>query len=235
MQNTRKKLPVVITVPHAGVGVPPEVEGLVTLTARDIKMDGDDGAAEVFDLEDEVEALLTTKIARCFVDLDRPEDERGEDGAVKKVTCYGTPIYREPLPESVIETLLARYYRPFHDALTRIAASGRVKLGVDCHTMAEWGPPIGPDPRLERPPICLGNDGTCPDHLFTTLRECLEHAFSEFYVAHNLPYTGEHIACRHAEQIPWVQLEISRVPFLSNAEKRERVLQALTDWAIDVA
>jgi hypothetical protein len=32
-----------------------------------------------------------------------------------------------------------------------------------------------------------------------------------------------------------VQLEICRVPFLSNAEKRERVLRALIDWSIDVA
>jgi len=235
MEKTGKKLPLLISVPHAGVEVPPELEGRVKLNERDIKMDGDEGASEVYDLENEVEALVTTEIARCFVDLDRREDERGEDGVVKTVTCYGTPIYTEPLPESLIETLLDRYYRPIHDELSRIAASGRIKLGVDCHTMAEWGPPIGPDPRLERPPICLGNDGTCPDHLFNTLRECFEHAFSEFYVAHNLPFTGEHIACRHAEEIPWVQLEICRVPFLSNAEKRERVLQAFTDWSIDVA
>jgi len=35
-------------------------------------------------------------------------------------------------------------------------ASG-VMLGIDCHTMAAKGPPIGPDPGKERPLVCLSN------------------------------------------------------------------------------
>jgi formiminoglutamase len=233
--NAARKLPLLVSVPHAGLQVPPEAAPFCVLGERDIRMDGDEGAAEIYALEAEVECFVTTPVARAIIDVNRAVDDRRKDGVVKTHTCWDVPVYDPFPPEDVVETLLERYYRPYHRRLSELARSG-VKLGIDCHTMAEFGPPVGPDPRVERPPICLSNgDGTCPDYWFSTLRECFEHAFAEFYVSVNAPFTGGFITRSHAAEMPWVQLEMSRVSFLSFAEKRERVLEALTDWCIDLA
>jgi N-formylglutamate amidohydrolase len=44
------------------------------------------------------------------------------------------------------KTLIEKYHRPYHQKLTRFAE--QAILGVDCHTMAEKGPPVGPDSGL---------------------------------------------------------------------------------------
>jgi hypothetical protein len=85
-------------------------------------------------------------------------------------------------------------------------------------------------PGAERPPLSLGNaDGTCPMELLQTLAQTLERAFG-LQVAHNHPFRGGFIIRSYASELPWVQLELSRAPFLADAEKRARVLAALEDW-----
>jgi hypothetical protein len=61
------------------------------------------------------------------------------------------------------------------------------------------------------------------------MAQCFERAF-ETEVAINDPFRGGYIIRAHARQLPWIQVELSRAPFLINAEKRERVLAALTEW-----
>ena len=96
--------------------------------------------------------------------------------------------------------------------------------------MAAIGPPIGPGPGVERPCICLSNgDGTCPQQWMTSLAECFSRTFSH-EVAINDPFKGGFITRSHASELPWVQLEISRAPFMSNAEKHLRVLAAFQEW-----
>lgn len=103
-----------------------------------------------------------------------------------------------------------------------------MRLGIDCHTMLAAGPPIGPGAGLERPHVCLGNaDGTCPDHWMACLAESFREQFGP-RVSVNDPFRGGFITRSHAAEMPWVQLELSRAPFASNAEKKQRMLHALT-------
>lgn len=223
-------LPLLLSVPHAGLLVPPEVESHCILTPAQIAADGDEGAGEIYALESEVEIFVTTEIARAIVDLNRAEDDRRADGVVKTHTCWNEPVYASPPGEDVVEQLLDRYYRPYHRKLSE-AAAGRVSLGIDCHTMAAIGPPIGPMAGQKRPAICLSNvDGTsCPPEIFDRLRECLERAFA-LDVAVNHPFKGGFITRTHSREMPWIQLELSRDPFLPTVEKRRRVLSALTEF-----
>jgi formiminoglutamase len=210
--------------------VPPEAVPYCILTEREIAEDGDEGAAEIYALASEVEAFVTSDVARAIIDLNRAEDDRRRDGVVKTHTCWDVPVYREFPPETVIEQLLARYYRPYHVALQQRAAGGRIRLGIDCHTMAAVGPPIGPGPGIERPAVCLSNaDGTCPREWIESLADCFRRAF-EREATINDPFKGGFIIRSHAADLPWVQLELSRAKFLSNPEKRSRVLKALRDW-----
>ena len=135
------KLPLLISVPHAGLNVPPEVKDLCILRPEQIAADSDGGASVIYDIKSKVTAYLTTDMARAIVDLNRAENDGRPDGIIKRHTCQKTPVYRRPLSEEVIEMLLVRYYRPYHEKLTVLA--NEAKLGIDCHTMAEFGPPIG--------------------------------------------------------------------------------------------
>ncbi len=222
-------LPLLLSVPHAGLKIPPEVENLCVLTKKEIIEDGDDGAAEIYlPLENEVSALVTTVVARAIVDMNRAEDDRGKDGVIKTHTCWDIQIYKAFPSEEMVKTLLGKFYKPYHASLTQHAA--HVQCGIDCHTMAPQGPPVGTDTGMERPAICISNaDSTCPKEWITSLADCFEKAF-EKEVAINRPFKGGYIVRSHAKELPWIQLELSRAPFLSNEEKSFRVLEALKNW-----
>ncbi len=220
------KLPLIISVPHAGLSVPEEVRDYCALVPEQILSDSDEGAAEIYDLKSEAAAHITTDVARAIVDMNRAEDDRGRDGIIKTHTSYNTRVYRQPVPEDVVEILLERYYRPYHRRLSESAADA--KFGVDCHTMAAVGPPCSEDSDCKRPNICLSNaHGTCPQDWFEKLVRCFQESFdSEISVNH--PFKGGYIIRSHSSELPWVQVELSRAPFLQTGEKRERVFQALT-------
>jgi formiminoglutamase len=222
------KLPLLISVPHGGLTVPDCVRQYCILTPEQVLADSDGGADEVYGLEEEVADYVSTDIARAVVDMNRREKDRGPDGVIKSHTCYGVQVYQEPLPEDLVEDILVRYYRPYHRRLSEY--SGKVLLGIDCHTMASVGPSLALDPGCKRPHVCLSNsDGTLPEAWFQLLVECFGRTLSED-VSVNSPFSGGHIIRSHSCEMPWIQVEISREAFLSKTEKRRLVLEALRQF-----
>jgi formiminoglutamase len=221
-----KKLPIIISVPHAGLRVPQEVQDYCALRPEQIIADSDEGAAEIYDFKTDVATYVTTDIARAIVDMNRAEHDRSRDGIVKTHTSYDVPVYHRAVPEDVVEVLLKRYYRPYHKKLSEFSAD--VKLGVDCHTMAAIGPPCSKDSGRQRPNICLSDaQGSCPQDWFDKIIHCFAESFNS-KVSINHPFKGGHIIRSHSSELPWVQVELSRAPFLTILAKRERVLRALT-------
>jgi formiminoglutamase len=224
------RLPLLISVPHGGLEVPGEAVPYCRLTPREIAADGDVGASEIYRLEAEFAAVVSAAIARAIVDMNRSIDDRGKDGVVKTHTCWDVPVYDPAPPAEVIDQILDKYYRPYHAVLSRQGRGGGLLAGIDCHTMAAYGPPVGPDPGAERPWICLSNgDGTCPRAWIEELRDCFAQSLSG-RVTINDPFSGGYIARSHAGEMPWIQLEMSRGPFMRSTEKRRLVLETLTRW-----
>ncbi len=210
------KLPLLVSLPHAGLYVPPRACDLCILTPEQIAADGDAGAAAIYGpLKERVEVFTATAVARAIVDLNRRIDDRSKDGVIKTHTCWDEPVYRGVLPDEVVAELLENEYLPYHERLTD-AASWGLKLGVDCHTMADIAPPVAPDPGKKRPMVCLGDDHgrTLPALWMAGLVASFEAAF-ETPVAVNSPFAGGHITRTHGRQMPWVQVEISRDPVLT--------------------
>jgi N-formylglutamate amidohydrolase len=224
------RLPLLVSVPHAGLAVPGEVLHLNRLTLYEIAADGDEGAREIYHpLESRVARFVTTEIARAFVDQNRPEDDLSKDGVVKSHTCWDVPVYAGPLTPGLVETLLERYHRPYHQRLSALAG-GHLLIGIDCHTMAASGPPVGPDPGQERPQVCIGDgDGACPRPWAELLARCFRDRFPG-EVTINRPFSGGYITRFHGSEMPWIQLELSRGPFASAEQKEAWVLAALTAW-----
>lgn len=222
-------LPCVVSVPHAGRAVPPEVRNVWRLTPEEVVEDGDVGAREIYAVSGYVQEFVTTEVARAAVDLNRAPDDRRQDGVVKTHTCWDVPVYTRFPEDGTVATLLRRYYHPYHRRLRRISDGGHAALGLDCHTMAAVGPPVGPDPGIERPAICVsdGDGTTCPPGWTSHLATCLERAFED-EVRINSPFSGGFITRHHGRTMPWIQVEMSRAPFLDLEEKRERFVAALT-------
>jgi len=85
-----------------------------------------------------------------------------------------------------------------------------------------------------RPHVCPGNGKgdeqgslTLPKGWTGRLLGCFREVFGDA-VTTNEPFSGGYITRFHGRERPWLQLEISRAPFVSNAEKRYGVVRALT-------
>jgi formiminoglutamase len=227
------RLPFLISVPHSGLTIPEEVRPLCRLNRDEIRNDSDGGAGVIYSmLKDHVQCFVIADIARAVVDLNRPEDDFSKDGVIKTHTCWDVPIWSSPLPKILCDTLLEKYYYPYHQKLASLAGDPSLVLGIDCHTMAATGPPVGPDPGEERPFINLGNVGnkSCPEKWAMYMVYCFKECFGD-NVTLNHPFKGGWITRHYSRLMPWIQIEISRAPFLTDSEKSLNVLSALKMWA----
>lgn len=222
-------LPLLLSVPHAGWLVPRWLRDRCQLNEDQLLADGDVGAREIFDLGSEVEAFVTTAVARAVLDMNRdPGDRARADGVVKTHTCWDESVWRSPLTSDDVARLL-RLHGRYH---ARLASwSGRLLAGVDCHTMSDVGPPIGPDPGARRPAVCIGHAGgaSCDPAWVAGLRDAFVSHFGGD-VTIDEPFAGGYITRTQGLGMPWVQVELARTSSPSYAEQRRRVLAALTDW-----
>lgn len=225
-----KRLPVLISVPHAGLEVAPEVAALCRLEAAQIRADGDEGAAEIYaPLRKLAAQFITTPIARAIIDLNRAADDFSKDGVIKTHTCWDEPVYRSAPSAEQRQTLLQRYYHPYHQRLSALARTG-VYVGIDCHTMVAVAPPVAPDVGQTRPLACIGDaHGACPSLWAEEFAACLSQSLGA-EVTLNQPFSGGYITRHHARELPWIQLELSRSDVLSIEEKSRAVNDALRAW-----
>jgi len=236
------KAPILVSIPHGGWKVPAELGGVWALAPEDAFHDGDPRTPEIYDFSLRVTAQVTMEYFRAAVDLNRAPDDsapRNPDGVIKSHTCYGHEVYAGGvLPDARLkQTLLDRYYHPYHRFLDDAVARDDVRLGVDCHSMAAVSPPITGSPGEPRPLICLGNLGgadgrvcpphnrlSCPPQLLEFMRDGFQEAFRHEDVAvdcpaiasMNLPFEGGYITRRLGyRELPFVQIEMSRALYLT--------------------
>ncbi len=113
------KLPVLLSIPHGGLRKPKELDGHLSITNKDLFDDSDPFVIELYDLDDKVQRVIKTNIARAFVDLNRSLQDmppENPDGLIKSMTCYEKSIYikgKEP-DESLRNMLIEFYYNPYH-------------------------------------------------------------------------------------------------------------------------
>lgn len=247
-------LPVLLSIPHGGTRVPPELEGRLAVGEKEIFEDIDGFTQDIYDLKEKVLHVHKADIARTFVDPGRASSDlppENPDGVIKSHTCFGKIIFKENHQPDAPETaqLLEKYYYPFHHRLQELIRkeAKNLKLCIDCHSMAETGPAISPDTGKERPLFCLGNrfGASAPEVMVDKLKSCLAAAFelNEADVAVNSPFAGGYITRHYGNNpLPWIQVEMNRKLYLNapwfdaerltisgnrTAELNERFYQAL--------
>lgn len=218
------RLPVLISIPHSGMQVPPELSGCLKLSEYDIFDDIDPYSDTIYDISQHAAALIYTPIARTFVDLNRAPGDlppANPDGIIKSKTCYGKAIYKTgKQPGKVLSALLIeKYHRPYHKKIEEALNNPEIKLALDCHTMAAVGPAFAPDTGKKRPLICLGNcyGQSCDPEVIRKLATCFKAAFklNNSDIQLNMPFAGGYITRHYGRQKKiWIQVEINRDLYL---------------------
>ena len=223
-----RRYPFLLTIPHGGTAVPPEVSGTLALSAGEIAYYSDPATGTLYHFPDRVASTLETNVSRMVVDLNRPPyhlPPRYPDGVVKSRTVHGSDIYRDLPDITLVHHLLMAHYFPFHAGIDRILGTGEIALALDCHSMLPSGPPTHPDAGKPRPAVCLSNNGdqegerrpgtlsTCPADLITALADSFrEQLPAGTEVLTNRPFTGGFIINAHYWHmgVPFVQVEVNR-------------------------
>lgn len=225
--------PILITIPHSGNTIPPEVHNLININDTDVFYDNDTYASELYDFCEVAECIIAS-IARAIVDVNRAPDDlppRNPDGVIKETTTSGKAVYKEnSFPDSdLINKLRDIYYLPYHQTITEISSRGTIKVAFDCHAMLEYAPPMSTSPGRTRPLVCLSNCGdengeprndgntTCPSQMIKNMARACERAFGKGTVSVNSPFSGGYTIQHHHRKsgIPWIQIELNRKLYLS--------------------
>lgn len=226
-------LPIIISVPHGGEVIAPEMTDRTLLSREDIFSDGDPLTRKIYNFRKEVAFYVESTIARATVDLNRPPDDLpplNQDGVVKSHTVMGKRIYRNNrIPaKDTLRMLLKKYYTPYHERLRKKSRKSNLFCGIDCHTMLDRAPVISDQPGRQRPFICLSNRGdhqgnrvigrrlTCPPEMIRSLALFLKEQFPEEgdNITLNDPFFGGYITRRHSHYLPWIQIELNRRAYL---------------------
>ena len=220
------KIPILLSIPHGGTKKPPELDDHLCITDHDLFDDEDPFVDEIYNLGDKVEKVISAQIARAFVDLNRSLQDmppKNPDGLIKSMTCYQRPIYisgKEP-DEKLRQTLIEKYYKPYHREIQKAVSQLDLQLCLDCHSMAAVAPSISPDGNeKKRPAFCISNqDGkTCTQEMLDRLVECISKSFSipSQEINQNDPFKGGHITKTYGNNpLPWIQIEMNRDMYLS--------------------
>jgi formiminoglutamase len=241
------KKPILISIPHGGWRVPDEIKDIWALTKKDAFHDGDPYTSQIYDFSDRVKAQIIMEYYRAAIDLNRELEDmapKNPDGLIKSHTCYNIEVYKNNiLPDKkLINTLIEKYYYPYHKYLEDASKRDDIKLGVDCHSMAAVTPPIGRKTAgIPRALICLGNLGdingeVCPPHnRLSCDTELINFVKAEFInifqhenveieipaiCTTNVPYEGRYFRGGYITQkmgyeaIPFFQIEMSRALYI---------------------
>ena len=216
------RLPVLLSIPHGGTMVPPEVSHMLCIQEREIMRDGDACTPQIYDLGDGVQVVVRAEVARAFVDMNRSIRDvppSKPDGMIKSATCYGVPIYKVQPDQAIRDILVQNYYLPYHRAIQR-GLREDIQLCVDCHSMASEPPLVSPDAgSAARPLFCLSNrrGRTCSDHTMERLAGCIAESYGidKSDIRFNDPFQGGHITGTYGNNpLPWIQVEMNRSLYL---------------------
>lgn len=227
------RLPVLISVPHAGTAyapgllaamrISPTVAGMLEdpLVDRLVERGIAAGAAAIVATAPRAEIDLNRALGDFDPGMvspgsDRPLTRRAAAGLgliPSRLAGHGA-IWRRALPAGEVERRIAAIYRPYHEAVAASLLQLRDRFGfavlLDCHSM-----PPRPAPAAA---IVLGDRGgsSCGEWLtWAAETACAAHGL---HVARNDPYAGGEIVARHGRpdyDIHALQIEIDRGLYLA--------------------
>jgi N-formylglutamate amidohydrolase len=212
-------LPVIASLPHSGLYVPPEIDRLFTSRHRQWLRNTDWSLPQLYNfLPDLGVTMLEATHSRYVVDLNR--DPSGElygsfaRAVVAEATADGAPIYAETPDPSELAARVISYHAPYHAILRDILADTVKRFGrallLDLHSFMG---PIHND-------VCIGDrwGNSCSSDVSDAFHDAL--GAEGFDVVRNTPFAGGYIVRAHATPpaVEALQLELRYTTYLDCAK-----------------
>ncbi len=117
--------PLLVSVPHAGVGLPEPIRSTLAPGAGEgVPGDTDHFVDRLYEFVPAIGAsLLVARMSRWVVDLNRPADDQplypgqAGTGLVPRTRFDGSPIWAIEPDAEAVRSRVQHYWRPYHDAL----------------------------------------------------------------------------------------------------------------------
>lgn len=223
-----EEIPLVVSVPHTGVLMPPAMAARLADDAMRALPMTDWHLHNLYDFVPGLGAdLLSARYSRFVVDLNRaPEPRvlypgRFETGLVALETFKGETIWAQPPAEEEVARRREQYHRPYHDKLAALLQDKLERFGqvwlIDAHSIASH--PTRMHQRLDRD-IYLGNrDGlSCEEAWFEYMVGQFESRGMS--VSRNYPYKGGYITDFYGQKpaVQAVQIEMNQELYMDQDE-----------------
>ncbi|MEO8874462.1 MAG: N-formylglutamate amidohydrolase [Polyangiaceae bacterium] len=211
--------PLVVEVPHAGLGVPAPFVADLMAPVRSLGRDADLHVDRLYaDAPDFGATMLVANVSRYVVDLNRAETDWDRDGArmprglVWHLTTDGEKCLSRPLQRSDVDARLDLVHRPYHATLKRLLDEKKSRFGIAILLAAHSMPSLGRG-GVARADVVPGTQGrTTASARFIDVVDA--HAqLQSWSVRHDEPYKGGYstrIYGRPIDGFHAVQVELAR-------------------------
>lgn len=233
--------PLVVASPHSGRWYPPEFVAASRLDPLSLRRSEDAFVDELYaDAPSLGVPLLCAQFPRAYVDVNREPWELDPDmfrdaplpsfvnvtsprvaaglGTIARIVAPRREIYRDKLSFSDAEYRITTFYRPYHEALSRLVHETRLRFGfcllIDAHSM----PAVATGAMAASPPeVILGDvyGASCDRHFAEAIAAWWRGQGRS--LGRNVPYAGGYVTRRYGrptEGLHAVQLEVSRSLYL---------------------
>lgn len=223
--------PLIVSMPHSGVALPPRLESRLTTHAATLP-DTDWHIPRLYEFTRELDCtVVQANYSRYVVDLNRPADDselypgQSGTGLCPETLFDGNPVYHfgEEPDDQETERRIRQYWQPYHDALRkeieRVRNAHGFAILYDCHSIRSTCPRLfeGTLPTLN-----LGTDHgkTCDRELQIRVEKVL--LSSEYTHAINGRFVGGYITRHYGRpesNVHALQMEIAQSAYmLENAD-----------------
>ena len=232
--------PLILASPHSGRVYPEAFLQMSKLSPDQLRI-GEDAYVDelIAPLAQFGIPVLSADFPRCFVDVNRAPDEippeyepktfksktpissraRAGLGVVPSKIAQNLEIYKKPLTPAQVKVRIDRFYRPYHEKLTKLLNEAQHRCGrallIDCHSM----PGRGPNGE-KRADIILGDrfGRSCRPDITTHFEQIFRSL--GYSVIRNHPYAGGYVTHYYGNpdmKVDAIQIEINKDLYLNSA------------------
>ena len=253
--------PILVEVPHAGLGIPERFATSIAAQPREILQDADTYVDTLtMEMPRSVSVLCAT-ISRLVVDLNRDaldiagdcvkgapthsapthKDVRKKRGVIWNVTTRGRPFPHAPISRAEYRARINTIYEPYHCMLANAINRARDKYGfailLALHSMPSRGLTNTQNHKVvTRPDVILGTrfGQSCSANITKVVENTFSrHAWS---TVHDRPYAGGYTTGyygRPKQNYHALQIEISRAKYMDEHTLKPHALHEVSSIIVE--
>ena len=231
-EPTAPKVPIIISVPHAGTFIPEDIKSKMNPELSDKLDDTDWFIDKLYGFATDLGVtIINANYSRWVIDLNRnPEnqplynDGRVITDVVTLTDFNGNQIYKDNyIPDSEeVSRRVELYHKPYHDKLDELLKNTKGEFGkvllFDAHSIRKSVPGIRSE---DFPDLILGDNdetSTSPELIKATIDSLQNKGYG---FSHNHPFKGGYITRSFGkpnENIHTLQLEMCKTNYMDSSE-----------------